>query len=452
MPVETAEREYLRERAGWLVRLNAFAVVGIGVATGAAALTGFVQRPANLAVVGLALATYTLVSWRTLCAMPPDSSSARLRRWIFGLLVADMGALALLTHFSGGAENPFQMLLALPAAIGAILLARRQVVGLGVVGASFEIAVVLGQFSGVLHHHGLHGDEAQGLNQIADPLYRSTRFVAGYLLAFFTMFAGVIYLVRAVAERYQQAEALRREHDRVAESRERLARVGELSAGVAHAVRNPLHGLLNSIDLLRPKVAGDAEAEETLALNAEALGRIEGITRRLLSLTRDVPVETAPCDVDRLVADTLKFSSRIESKANVETSFGGVGVADLDSHRVAEALSNLVDNALHACRNGGTVTVRTFVERATNGEPFPEQVGVEVADSGEGIPEDQMGKVFDPFFTTKAVGEGTGLGLAIARRVAEEHAGRLSLESTRGRGTKVCLLVPRRSARTGGAS
>ena len=443
---DIAEGEYLAEQTRWLVRVRWFAVLGVGVAALAGWMTGFVKDPLELLAVGIALALYDAHLWWRLRRLEPDVPLVRRRWLIFQQLAVDMGLLAVLLHYSGGMENPFGMIFALPVALGAMLLPTRQTVALGALGAAFQATVVIGQLTGLLAHHGLHGVLAHQMGGIVDPLYRSPRFVVGYLVAFVVMLAGVTYLVRSVTQRYRRAEALRADHERVALSREKLARVGELSAGVAHAVRNPVHGLINSVDLLRSRLAGDGRAEETLSLMADALCRIESITRRLLSLTRDVPLQIASYDLDVLVLDTLRLvsPSARHSRATVQTDLGAPGEVELDANRFAEALTNLLDNAIHACRRAGSVTVRTGLQEGC--------IAVDVIDTGEGIPPEHLGKVFDPFFTTKAVGEGTGLGLAITQRIVEEHGGEVKLKSEPGRGTAVCILVPRRAVAASGGS
>jgi signal transduction histidine kinase len=437
---EDTEKEYLLERATWLVQMRWFAVGGVLAAAAAAWATRFVE-PLLLASVGAALAAWNVFS-RVRLDRRGTASVEVLRRLVFEQLLGDMAALALLLELSGGAENPFAMLFALPAAIGAMLLTTRSAVALAAIGCSFQALVVFGQFAGLLPHHGLHAAFGHPAT-IVSPLYRSWRYLAGYLTAFAVMMGAVVYFVRSVTLRYQRAEALRREHDRVAQSREKLARIGELSAGIAHAVRNPLHGLSSSVELLQHKLAGDDRVEGNLEMMADALKRIEIMTRRLLSLGRDEPLSRLPCDVDALVADTVKLASPStrRSQARLETDLGDIGKVEIDPARFGEALINLVDNALDACREGGVVTVKT---RAGPGTAGP--IVVEVTDTGPGIRADVARKVFDPFFTTKPVGEGTGLGLAISRRVVEEHGGEMTLESEPGRGTRVSMTLPRAAA------
>src|ERR1700723_3101603 len=154
---DAAESRYLAERARWLVRLRCLAVLGTGIAAWAGSATGFVRDPLNLLGVGLVLAVYNASLWRRLRTRVAGAGLARRRRFIFEQLGGDMGALALLLEFSGGVENPFGMLFALSVAIGAMLLTAAQAAALGVVGTLFYATVAVGQLTGVLAHHGLHG-------------------------------------------------------------------------------------------------------------------------------------------------------------------------------------------------------------------------------------------------------------------------------------------------------
>jgi signal transduction histidine kinase len=435
----SAEIAYLAEQARWLVRVRWFVAAGICAAVVAGWIIGFVQALPQLLAVAVVLTACNLF-WRSRLVRLDDAlGTLRARQGlIVWQLVVDMAALASLLEFAGGMENPFGMMFALPVAVGAMLLPTRRAVALGAVGVLLQSAVVLGQYTGALPHHGLH--EAMGHQRagIVAPLYLSGKFVAGYLVAFVTMLGGVTFLVRSVTGRYRQAESARLAHERVALSREKLARVGEVSAGVAHAVRNPLHGLINSVDLLTSRSHVDPNAQETLLLMKDALGRIEVVTQRLLSLTREAPLHATPTDVDELVLETLKLvsPSTRSSLATVKTELGAPGDAQLDANRFSEALTNVLDNAMHACRAGGVVTVRTRSEEEA-------RVAVEVIDSGDGIPVEDLPKIFDPFFTTKAIGEGTGLGLAIAQRIIEEHGGALMVSSEVHAGTTVRIVVPR---------
>ncbi len=428
------QRPYLVERYGWLVRMRWVAVAGALAVAALVPAEGIARLPIVLTALALGLANAVFAV--RLRRDTLGGTTAQVQDAVFHQLLADIGALALILHFSGGGENPFAMLYPLPMALGATLLRTGQAVTLGLVGTLCQTLVVLGELWGLVPHHSI--DAEVGLPGVANPLFSTPELVAGYLVAFAVMNFGVVYFARSVTVRLHQAEALRREHDRVAQSRARLARIGELSAGVAHAVRNPVHGLVNAVSLLQTRHGTDAASRETLALMAEALTRVESVTRRLLALGRDARLQLAPCDVDTLVEDALRLASPRGrgSAARLDFVRGGPGVAAVDSGQLGEALTNVVDNAVDACRAGGRVVVQTSGDAT--------EVSIEVVDDGPGVPAEHLPQLFDPFFTTKPVGEGTGLGLAIARRIIEEHGGRISVESAVGKGTTVRLQVPRK--------
>jgi len=299
-------------------------------------------------------------------------------------------------------------------------------------------AVVVAEYLGVVDHHPFLGHQLPQPHP-ADAMFDSAWMVVGYLGAFTVTLSGIAYFVGTVAARHRRALRMWHEREQLALSRERMARVGQISAGVAHAVRNPLHGLINGLDIVSARVRSDPDAEATLALMDEGMRRIDMITRRLLVLTRESPIAPRPTDIDDLVRDTRSLvATRVgQQQVPVTLALNGVGVADVDPDRVGEAVANLVSNAIDACADGGAVSIATT--DAGSG-----RVSIEVSDTGTGIAGDQLARVFDPFYTTKPVGSGTGLGLAIAKQVVDEHGGDIVLDSRPGEGTRVRMVLPRR--------
>jgi signal transduction histidine kinase len=263
--------------------------------------------------------------------------------------------------------------------------------------------------------HERNADELQFLSTVADVL------------------AGIIQRKRA--------EALQREHQRVALSRERMARVGEVSAGVAHTIRNPLHGVLNCVEIVETQTQrGETPSPEVLSMMRDGLVRIERVTRRLLALTRESEITPTPTDVGDLLGDVLDLTMVQAKKKLVEVILDArfTGQASLNGDRIIEGLSSVISNAIDACEEGDTVTVRAKIE----GRPRPALI-IEVEDTGSGIPDAVLPRVLDPFFTTKPIGEGSGLGLAITRRVMDEHEGEVRIDSREGEGTLVRLVFPK---------
>ena len=279
----------------------------------------------------------------------------------------------------------------------------------------------------------------QGVRAWEDLRSRHRSFQLLLAAVMIAVIGGGALLVQLMGIRRQKTEALQLERERIALSRERLASVGEIFAGVAHTVRNPLHGLLNCVDILRAKVSPDDQIQKTLALMSEGLQRIESITRRLLVLTRRTPLQKVSTDINALIRETLQFIEVRSHKSGVEiqTTLNKVPTVEIDPNQFSEALLSVLNNALDACQGGGAVSVRTFVASSS-----AEFVCVEISDTGAGISAEHLSRIFHPFFTTKAVGEGTGLGLAITRRIVEEHGGTLSVESEVGNGTSVSFRIP----------
>lgn len=238
----------------------------------------------------------------------------------------------------------------------------------------------------------------------------------------------------------KRVEELQKQHHSVAVARERMARVGELSAGVAHTIRNPLHGVMSCVDILDDLAKnGDPAPTDIIALMRDGLERMERVTRRLLSLTRGGLTERVPTNVGSLLEDLVGFTSIQAKKREVtlalEADFRGEALLSMDG--VVEGLSGVISNALDACNRGCTVTIRSLRNSET-----PTTLVLEVQDDGEGISEQNLPRVMDPFFTTKPIGAGSGLGLAITKRVMYDHDGDVEVASRKGEGTTVRLVFP----------
>lgn len=434
-PLRSLRVDHLWERLGWLVRLRWFAIGGVGIVLGVSWRIGAVGNEFPLGVVAALLLASNLAfaAWRTTDRRPGGID--RLEAHAALQLVVDVLALAALLHWSDGVENPFAMFFAFHAAIAAKLLPGPKAFLVAGVAVVAQCGTVIAEHMGWLAHHPL----VIGTESEADAFIESPLYLTGYLTAFTLTVLGISYFVSSATRRFHMELEQRARAERIAASRARLAHLGEISAGVAHSIRNPLHGVLNCLDLLRPSVPSTPETTDTLALMEEGLRRIETLTHRLLRLTHDSPPDLRPMRLQEVVDEALRFVDS-DAAATVERLTGEDVVALVDPDRVCEALANVLDNALHACRGGGRVSVRVIrVER-------PEALAcIQVCDTGEGIPRDQLSRVFDMFYTTKAVGEGTGLGLAITRRVMEEHGGTVTLDSDPA-GTCVRLFFPVYSA------
>ncbi len=426
-------------RVVWLIQLRWVAIAGVVLALGLSTLFGWLASGVPILGVVAFMATYNVVFWHVGRRPSTDAGDVGDQRHIFLQILCDLGALTMLLHWSGGVSNPFVLFYAFHMALAAMLLSRRAVVVLGATAFLLYGGVSVAEHTSLLPAHPLvltAGAEQGTLT--GTPPSEPAALLVGRLLALVMMLAGVGYFVQAVEQQRRRTKALVLQRERLAMSRERMARIGEISAGVAHTVRNPLHGVQSCIDLLNTRaVALDGSDRELLELASEGVVRIEQVTRRLLRLARDRPPQKVRMDVVELIEDALKFVTlrRAEEDIELETQLEHV-VADLDPDKMSEALISLLDNATLACKEGGSIFVDSYQT------PDREGVCIAVRDTGAGIAPDDLQKVFDPFFTTKTVGEGSGLGLAVARQTVEDHGGEILVESTPGHGTSFLVRLP----------
>ncbi len=226
-------------------------------------------------------------------------------------------------------------------------------------------------------------------------------------------------------------EALERaEEERV--RRERLAVLGEFSAGIAHEIRNPLSSMRMTLQLLGGNLRG--KDAEDLAVVLEEVRRLEASVEELLAYAGEPRLVKEPVDLGAVVLEAVRVLERqavhLGVKVEVERD-PGVGHALGDPERLRSCITNLVLNAVQCSARGATVRVRTG-----RGEGGP---SVEVADEGPGIPPEVGERVFEPFFSGRP--GGTGLGLAVTRRIVEAHGGSIGWSSGAG-GTVFRIEVP----------
>ncbi len=225
---------------------------------------------------------------------------------------------------------------------------------------------------------------------------------------------------------------------------ERLAAVGQLAAGVAHEIRNPLTAIRSTMQYL---LSGLDRAEPRYQLVEELLSevdRINGTVGGLLSLSRSGEIHRVKIDLLEPLASAVQLvrARAAEQSVEVRSALGQGRLPILgDAGQLKQVFLNLLINALQSMPQGGHVSVAVAPARVQGsrggGGPWVE---VRIEDTGPGIPADQLRKVFDPFYTTK--GEGTGLGLAICHGIMEQHEGEILLESEIGAGTTASIRLP----------
>jgi len=240
-------------------------------------------------------------------------------------------------------------------------------------------------------------------------------------------------LERRVDERTQE---LRETQDALVQS-EKLASLGKMAAGVAHEVNNPLTSILiNACLLLESRKPGDPE-HESLTLIAEETSRCAQIVRGLLEFARQTPSQTAHADINEIVERTtllLEKQASVRNIAILKDLDPALPAIDLDRSKMQQVFSNLIINAIEAMPSGGTLRIVSCL--GGDGRSLE----VRFADTGIGIPAENLHKIFDPFFTTKSWG--TGLGLAVSYGIIQRQGGTIEVESEVGRGTVFKVKLP----------
>lgn len=256
-------------------------------------------------------------------------------------------------------------------------------------------------------------------------------------------------LLRSLADQtslaFQNAALYRAQHERLnrLHRAERLAAIGQLAAGVAHEIRNPLTAIRSTMQYFAHGFE-DRDPKQELARDLiDEVDRIDGTVGRLLQLTRTGEHEPIELDAATILAETLRL---IEAQAREQ----GIDIERLlptepllvrgDPGQLKQVFLNLLLNSMQAMPEGGKITVSTAVEPdSLESHPGPCAL-IEVTDTGEGVPPDRLSAVFDAFYTTKH--EGTGLGLAICHGIIQSHRGEIELRSTVGQGTVAAIKLP----------
>jgi signal transduction histidine kinase len=232
--------------------------------------------------------------------------------------------------------------------------------------------------------------------------------------------------------------------------RDRLARLGEMAAGIAHELKNPLAGIEVMAGLLRRQVPDSPDAQSLLADILSEAKLANAIVVEMLEFVRPIRLQVEQTDVTEVLhqAVTLAESKAKRGDVGVKVNVApGLPMIDGDHHQLCQVFTNLLTNAFEALNGSGKIDVRASVEAlqqdpafvVDSHAPTPALI-VDITDDGPGVPGEMSDRIFDPFFTTKP--QGSGLGLPIVRKIVDAHDGRIDLTSELGRGTRFRVTLP----------
>lgn len=246
-----------------------------------------------------------------------------------------------------------------------------------------------------------------------------------------------LFIKRASAEEDKQKLQTQLQHV------ERLAFVGELSAGIAHELNEPLARILGFAQLIKKSgKLNDQQAEDVERIVKASLYTRE-IIKKLMIFSRQMPQQISTVNLNDIVNNILYFIDVRFQGRNIKITkqlYSNLPNIKADEVQVSQVLVNLITNAVHAMPSGGNIIVKTSRKK--------DYIALTVTDTGTGMTPEIKSKIFEPFFTTKLPGQGTGLGLSVVQGIIQTHNGKINVISTPGKGSQFEILLPiRRTSR-----
>jgi signal transduction histidine kinase len=234
--------------------------------------------------------------------------------------------------------------------------------------------------------------------------------------------------------------------------RDRLASLGEMAAGIAHELKNPLAGIEVMAGLLRRQVPDSKDAQSLLADILSEAKLANAIVVEMLEFVRPVRLQVEHTDIADILHQAVTMAESKTPRGGVAVtieSHGRLSQLEGDHHQLAQVFTNLIANAFEALDGKGRIAITATPSVIDDDPAFAgihpptPAIMVDVADNGPGLPPDATDKIFDPFFTTKTTG--TGLGLAIVRKIVDAHDGRIDVSSVPNAGTRFRVTLPVKS-------
>ncbi len=244
---------------------------------------------------------------------------------------------------------------------------------------------------------------------------------------------GVAFSVRDLSEAKKTEEMIRR--------MDRLTSIGQLSAGIAHEIRNPLASISLNVQMLSKKLSLDEAAKHVVSDTLEGVDRIKTLVKGMLDFAKPSPPALKRDSIARVLRNSISLLDSQLRKKKVEVRLDlaeDLPEIVFDEHHMQQVFVNLVLNGLEAMSDGGSIRVKSTIAR--DQKKRRRQLSLHIMDTGSGIPPENLSKIFDPFFTTKP--EGTGLGLSIVHKIMEQHHASIDVVSEENRGTTFILNFP----------
>ena len=227
------------------------------------------------------------------------------------------------------------------------------------------------------------------------------------------------------------------------ERMERLATLGEVSAGIAHEIRNPLAGIKTSAQVLEESFSPNDFRAQLISRIVREIDRSNELLKKFFKFAKPSKPQQDFIDVEKVISSVqvLLVSRMKKRKIQFSSDYNpDLPKVFVDESQIEQVIVNLILNAMDSIENGGEIMVSTSLEKVNQDKKEQDMVLVKIQDTGKGIEDEIIEKIFNPFFTTK--NEGVGMGLAISSRLVEENGGRLEVKSEVGKGSSFLLYLP----------
>jgi signal transduction histidine kinase len=422
------------EGARWLVSLRWLACAAVFVTVWlTSSVLSILANPWPLYLIAVAMVGYNLLFY--LVQRHTPAGGGNVDRNIFLQVLFDLIALTLLLYYAGLPRNPFLFYFVFHMIIAGMYLRGSAPYVVAALATAMVGGVMLLVYLKWIPSHPLRFPSDPADLPPTDKIE-----MLGVFVAFTTSLWMTVYFTTSIRRYVDRAHAEIRQ-------KEKMLGIGQLVAGIAHQIANPLDGVQNCLRRIGERVKNDPHLTEYVQLMAEALDRIERTAKRVQAFARPRGITLQSTDVNQAVEATLEVLGASHGRnVRIEKELGNVAPVQGDPYTLQEVLFNLCTNALNAMPHGGTLTLRSYA-LGSKDEDQMGSVAIDVSDTGVGIPRVNLERIFEPFFTTRADSGGTGLGLGLCRMLISEMGGRIEVRSALGQGATFTVVLNRSDAK-----
>ena len=386
-----------------------------------------VPDPVPLYAVACGMIVYNLIfklsqqDWR--------AGEGNAERNIALQIIFDLIALTLLLYFSDLPRNPFLFFFLFHMIIAGMYLRGRAPAMLAAMVTVMVGGVMLLEYLGAIPRFPIRYPSEPQLPAPLDGLE-----LLGVFAAFASALWMTIYFTTSIRRYVDRAHAELRQ-------KEKMLGIGQLVAGIAHQIANPLDGVQNCLRRVGDRVKSDPYLTEYVRMMTEALERIERTATRVQAFARPRGITLQSTDVNAAVEATLEVLGTTHvGNIRIVKELGDVPPVQGDPYTLQEVLFNLCTNALAAMPGAGVLTLRSYA-LGRRDEDQMSSVAIDVSDTGVGIPRVDLERIFEPFYTTRGDSGGTGLGLGLCRMLISEMGGRIEVRSALGQGSTFTVVL-----------